>query len=214
MLGMNIINLGHACFLFKGKDISFVVDPYQDNSVPNLRLPRVSANYVFSSHEHADHNATNLVKCTPINKEIKYEVIVVPHDHHNGSRRGLNKMHIFYIDDLKIIHSGDLGCIPSKDVLEKMKDTDVLLAPINGHFTASSQEIAEILKIVKPRLVIPMHYHKADKNSGYPDGGQIDIFKRLVPNYLEVNEYQVVLDDDIFKYDALIFNKELQEDSF
>ena len=58
---MEIINLGHACFMFKGNNFSFVVDPYQDNSVPNLTMPRVSVNYAFKSHEHSDHNALNLV---------------------------------------------------------------------------------------------------------------------------------------------------------
>ena len=211
---MNIINLGHACFLFQGKDVSFLVDPYQDNSVPNLRLPRVSANYVFASHDHHDHNALNLMRLVPTDKELKYETIVVPHDHHGGAHRGLNKMHVFYVDGLKIIHTGDLGCIPSQEVLEKMKDADVLLAPINGYYTISSKELVEIINIVKPRLVIPMHYYKASNNSGYPDGNQIDIFKELVPNYLEVNDYKVAITEDLYKYDALIFNKELKEGSF
>ena len=208
---MEIFNLGHACFLFKGENVSFVVDPYQDGSVPNLRLPRVSANYVFKSHEHSDHNAINLVKLEPTDTELRYETIVVPHDHHNGEHRGLNIMHIFYVNGLKIIHTGDLGCIPAPEVLEKMKNADVILAPINGHFTISSLELAEILKLIKPRLVVPMHYHKTSRNSGYPDGGQIDVFKRLVPNYLEVNDYKADITEDLFKYDALIFDKELQE---
>lgn len=207
---MEIFNLGHACYLFKGENVSFVVDPYQDGSVPNLRLPRVSANYIFKSHEHSDHNAIDLIKCEPTNAKLKYETIVVPHDHHNGAHRGLNIMHIFDIDGLKIIHTGDLGCIPNQDVLEKMKNADVLLIPINGHFTVSSNEVAEILKLVKPKLTIPMHYHKVRKNSGYPDGGQIEIFKKLIPNYLEVNEYEIEINDDLFKYKALIFNNELQ----
>lgn len=211
---MNIINLGHACFLFQGKEVSFLVDPYQDNSVPNLRLPRVSVNCVFASHDHRDHNALNLVRIVPTDKELKYETIVVPHDHHGGAHRGLNKMFVFYVDGLKIIHTGDLGCIPSQEVLEKMKDVDVLLAPINGYYTISSKELVEVINIVKPRLVIPMHYYKASNNSGYPDGNQIDIFKELVPNYLEVNDYKVAITDDLYKYDALIFNKELKEDSF
>lgn len=211
---MNIINLGHACFLFEGKECSFVVDPYQESSVPNLRMPRVGANYVFSSHGHADHNATNLVRIVPTKAELKYDVITVAHDHHNGEHRGLNKMYIFYVDGLKIIHTGDLGCIPSHDVLKKMKDTDILLAPINGYYTISSKELVEIINIVKPRLIIPMHYYKASNNSGYPDGNQIDIFKESVSNYLEVNDYKVAITDDLYKYDALIFNKELKEDSF
>ena len=119
-------------------------------------------------------------------------------------------MHIFYVDGLKIIHTGDLGCIPTPEVLEKMKNADVILEPINGHFTISSFEFAEILKVVKPRLAIPMHYYKADNNSGYPDGGQIDVFRKLVSDVLEVNDYRVKLDDETFKHRVLVFNKEWQ----
>ena len=95
---VKIINLGHASFLIKSSDVSLVIDPYRDNSVPGLMFPRVKANYVFKSHDHYDHNATELVRTVPTNKKIKYETVVVPHDHHNGEHRGLNKIHIFYLD--------------------------------------------------------------------------------------------------------------------
>ena len=57
--------LGHSSFLVKYNNVSFVIDPYKDNSVPGMTLPRVSANYVFASHDHHDHNAVELVKIEP-----------------------------------------------------------------------------------------------------------------------------------------------------
>ena len=155
---MKITNLGHASFLFEANDVSFVTDPYRNLSVPGLRFPKVHANYVFCSHDHYDHNAKNLVNIVPTENALKYETIIVPHDHHNGANRGLNKMTVFYVDGLKIIHTGDLGCIPGQDVLDKMKDTDILLAPINGFYTISSEELFKIVELVKPRVTIPMHY--------------------------------------------------------
>lgn len=208
---INIINLGHSSFLIKNENVSFVIDPYQDGSVPGLRFPRISANYVFKSHDHHDHNATELVRIVPTDIELKYETVVVPHDHHGGEHRGLNKMHIFYIDGLKIIHTGDLGCIPDKNILEKMQNADVLFAPIDGFYTISAQELHEIMKLVNPRIVIPMHYYKGYNNSGYPDGGQINIFKSLVKDYLEVNENSINISDDLFNHKVVIFNNELQE---
>lgn len=209
---MEIVNLGHASFLLKGKSVSVVVDPYRDNSVPNLTFPRVHANYVLKSHDHYDHDAVNLVSIDKTDDNLKYETIVVPHDHHNGQHRGLNKIHIFYIDGYKIVHTGDLGCIPDESVLNKLKEADILLAPINGHFTISAQELHDICQIIKPRLVIPMHYYNKANNSGYPDSGQIDVFKRLVGSYYEVNEYKIEISDEILNKKVLIFNKALQED--
>lgn len=208
---MKITNLGHASFLFETDQLSFVTDPYRDNSVPGLKMPRISANYVFCSHSHYDHDAKDLVHIVPSQNELKYETIIVPHDHHNGAHRGMNKMHIFYVDGLKIIHTGDLGCIPNPEVLEKMKNTDILLAPINGFYTISAEELLNIVNIVKPRVTIPMHYYNENNRSGYPDGGQIDIFKKLVKNYKEIDDYLVETNSDLFLNKYIIFNKAFQE---
>ena len=59
---MKIVNLGHASFLIKGNKISVLTDPYRDDSVPGLKMPRISANYVTCSHDHYDHDAKDLVK--------------------------------------------------------------------------------------------------------------------------------------------------------
>ena len=208
---MKIINLGHACYLLKGSSVSVVIDPYRDRSVPNLKLPHVEANYVLCSHDHYDHDAKNLVTTVPTSEELNYKITVVPHDHHRGAHRGLNKMHLFNIDGYRILHTGDLGCIPPQDVLEEMKNADILLAPINGYYTISAKELKEIMDIVNPKVTIPMHYFKKEKNSGYPDGGQIDEFKSLVGDFLEVDGYEIDVDDNLFKNRVVIFKKELQE---
>ena len=135
---------------------------------------------------------------------------MVPHDHHNGAHRGLNKIHIFYVDGLRIIHTGDLGCIPSKEVLDKIRQADILLAPINGHYTISSLELIELIKLVEPRLTIPMHYYKSWNNSGYPDGNQIDVFEASIDKLLVVDDYQMDITDRLFQYQAIVFFKEKQ----
>lgn len=208
---MKIVNLGHACYLLKSKTVAVVVDPYRNKSVPNLKLPRVEANYVFSSHDHYDHDAKNLINIVPTNEEINVKTVVVPHDHHNGEHRGLNTMHFFNIDGYRILHTGDLGCIPSKEVLEQMKNIDILLAPINGFYTISAKELKQIMDLVNPRVTIPMHYFKKENSSGYPDGGQIDEFKSLVGDYLEVDGYEIEVNENLFKNRVVIFKKELQE---
>ena len=208
---MKIVNLGHACYLLKSKTVAVVIDPYRNRSVPNLKLPRVEANYVFCSHDHYDHDAKNLISIVPTNEEMNVKTVVVPHDHHNGEHRGLNTMHFFDIDGYRILHTGDLGCIPSKEVLEQMKNVDILLAPINGYYTISAKELKEIMDIVNPKITIPIHFFKKENSSGYPDGGQIDEFKSLVGGYLEVNGYEIEVNENLFKNRVVIFKKELQE---
>ncbi|HLD85425.1 MAG TPA: MBL fold metallo-hydrolase [archaeon] len=58
----------------------------------------------------------------------------------------------------KIYHAGDTGLIPDFSSLAKEK-IDVLLIPIGGKYTMNVQEAAEAAKIIKPKVVIPMHYN-------------------------------------------------------
>ena len=202
---VDIFYLGHSAFLIKTESISFVIDPYKKDSVPGLDMPIIEADAVFCSHEHFDHNGREMVKLTNRKVDIDYQTIVVPHDKENGAKRGLNKIHIFNLDNYRIAHLGDIGCIPSPDVLKQLSDIDIVLAPINGFFTISAQELHDICEIIKPRIVVPMHYFRKENNSGYPDGGQIDIFKRLYPHYLKVNDNHINLNDDLFKNSVVIF---------
>lgn len=204
---LKITNIGHACFLLETEDFSFVIDPYKPDSVPGLDMPRLTVDKALASHDHHDHNAIELVNLSGKDVHIDYEIVIVPHDHHNGEHRGLNKMHIFNIDGYRIIHTGDLGCIPNEEVLNKMKNCDILFAPINGYYTISAQELFKICSIIKPRLVIPMHYEIKEKGIGYPDGGQIDKFKSLIGDYKEVDEDYVIVDKKLFDKPALIFKK-------
>ena len=111
---MKITNLGHASFKIDGEQFSIIFDPYQDGSVPGLTFPRnLKADHVFISHQHADHNAIELVDIVERNKTIKYKEISIPHDKENGSLRGLCKAYVVEVDGYKIGHLGDIGDISS-----------------------------------------------------------------------------------------------------
>ena len=201
---LRIINYGHSCFKFVSDDLSVVFDPYDD--IKNIKMPEIEANYCYCSHDHFDHCATQYVHLIPTEKIINIGYLIVPHDHDNGKKRGLNKIHMFSLGGYKIAHFGDLGCIPSKEVLEKLKGFDIILAPINGFYTISSEELVKIINIIKPRLTIPMHYYRKENDSGLPDDHQLDNFKRLV-EYQETNNSSVIVNDELFAKPVLIFNK-------
>ena len=206
-----IVYLGHASFLIKGKDFSLVTDPYRNNSVPNLRFPNIEeVDAVFCSHNHYDHDAANLVTLKANRKDIKRVTLRVPHDHENGAKRGMNEINMFDVDGFKIVHLGDTGCMLNEKVLTPFKNCDVLLAPINGFFTISPKELKAIADIIKPRILIPMHYYMKEYRSGYEDGNMIDEFKKIYPNYQYLDNEEL----DLNKYQnyqgVLIFKKYLQ----
>ena len=201
---LKIINYGHSCFKFISDDLSVIFDPYE--GIKGLNMPMVTANYCYCSHNHHDHNATQYVELIPTEKILNIGFIEVPHDHHNGSHRGMNKIYLFSLNGYKIAHFGDLGCIPDKEILEKLKGFDIILAPINGFYTISSEELLKIMEIIKPRLTIPMHYYRKENDSGLPDDNQIDVIKNNNP-YTLINESSIFVDEKVFANPVLIFNK-------
>ena len=203
-----LVYLGHACFLIETKDYKVIIDPYQRDSVPNMTFPSgLKANKVICSHDHFDHNAKENVQIVPSDAKMDIVSIKVPHDHEGGQKRGMNDINIFDVDGYKVVHLGDTGCVLDEKTLAPLKNCDVLLAPINGFFTINSKELKAICDIVKPRIIVPMHYFMKEYQSGYPDGNMIDDFKKLFPNYQYLDKEE--LDLDLYKdyTGALIFKK-------
>jgi L-ascorbate metabolism protein UlaG (beta-lactamase superfamily) len=144
-----------------------VTDPYDTQCG---KFPKgVEANIVTVTHEHSDHNQTQLVGGNPfvINGPGEYEiggvsVIGVPtwHDEEQGGKRGLNTVFVIEIDELRIAHVGDLGHKLSQEQLEEMGPVDVLMIPVGGEYTIDAKVASEVVKQVDPWVVIPMHYQQ------------------------------------------------------
>src|SRR3989344_5253681 len=112
---------GQACFRIKGKNAAIVFDPY-DAAFTGLTLLKLEADIVCVSHNHQDHNNTQAVK-EPEGKEPfvisgpgEYEIsginiIGIPsfHDDNDGTERGKNVIYQATVDEVNIVHLGDLG---------------------------------------------------------------------------------------------------------
>ena len=61
---------------------------------------------------------------------------------------------IIVIKGVRVYHAGDTDPIPEM----KGFKTDVALLPVSGTYVMTPEEAAEATKMIKPRLVIPMHY--------------------------------------------------------
>ena len=205
-----IIYLGHASLLIKANDFDIVLDPYRKDSVPGLNFPKgIVADKVFCSHDHYDHDASNLVTIKKEAKDVPQVMALVPHDHAGGKQRGMNTIRMFDIDGFKVVHLGDTGCVPNKEDIEKFKNCDVLLAPINGFFTINPSELKKICEIINPRIVVPMHYYMKEKGSGYPDDKMFEKFQKEFPN-IEYLDKELDLEKHKDYKGALVFKNYLQ----
>ena len=175
--------LGHSCFKLRWKGWSLIVDPYADGSVDGLPPLRESADAVYCSHGHGDHNGVQAVNVSgaPAPEGFSVETAVCPHDDAGGAKRGMNTIHIFSFGDLRVVHMGDVGCFPEEAILEKLRGCDLLLIPVGGYYTVDAREALAIVEAVSPRAVVPMHYRSDGQGFGYKVIAPVEEFLSLLP---------------------------------
>lgn len=170
---MDIKYLGHSSFYLKGKTGAVITDPY-DSSMVGLKFPKdLEASIVTVSHGHEDHNQANLVAGAPlvINIPGEYEKngiritgFGVYHDADMGAKRGKNNLYKIDIDEISILHCGDLGHTFSEDLVDEIGAVDILLIPVGGLYTIDADQAAKVIHELEPSIVIPMHYNSPALN--------------------------------------------------
>lgn len=174
---MRITWIGHSCFKIEEDGYRIIIDPYKDGSVPGLQPVRETAEMVICTHEHGDHSGRENVMLAE-ERENPFSVTVLQsyHDDALGTKRGMTN--IIIVDDGKkrVVHLGDLGCDPGEDILEQIKNPDVLLMPVGGFYTIDAEQAVELAKRIKPRITVPMHYRDDEAGFGY---GEIETVKHF-----------------------------------
>ncbi len=197
---MKIKWLGHASFLIEAENgIKIVTDPF-DESV-GYKIPNIEADIVTVSHSHYDHNAIDNVKGNfkIVDKEGKTEIKGINilglnswHDELKGMKRGKNIIFVIEVDGIKVCHLGDLGHMISKDLVPNV---NVLLIPVGGFFTIDSTTAKGIIDLIKPNLVIPMHYKTKVMGASFPID-TVEPFIKLFDNVEKVNSNFIELEKD------------------
>lgn len=164
---MDIVWLGQACFKLKGKGATVVIDPFDPEFV-GLKLPKdLTADLILQTHAHKDHSYTQGVSGAmeftgPGEYEVKGVVVAGIssfHDNAGGSERGLNTIYNIYIDNLNVVHLGDLGQESlTEGQVAQIGEVDILLIPVGGVYTIDSKVAAKIVSQLEPKIIIPMHY--------------------------------------------------------
>lgn len=79
-------------------------------------------------------------------------------DWSGGVRINGNSIFVYEIGDLCIAHLGHLHHRLTQDHIDALGRIDVLMAPIDGAYTMGVPFMAEVIKQIDPRVVLPMHY--------------------------------------------------------
>ncbi|MGI6176146.1 MAG: MBL fold metallo-hydrolase [Christensenellales bacterium] len=182
---MKIRYFGHSCFLLTSdSNVSLLTDPFDDTV--GYSLPRVKADVVTSSHDHFDHNHFPAVlgdfeKVTAAGKHVSAGISIEGfdtfHDEKKGGLRGENIIFVIEMDGMRVCHCGDLGHLPDAHTLERMGAVDVLMVPVGGTFTLNAQEAKTLSELLKPNMIIPMHYRTPATDMGI--AGVDDFLKQM-----------------------------------
>jgi L-ascorbate metabolism protein UlaG (beta-lactamase superfamily) len=167
--------LGWASWLIKTGGKIIYIDPFKGKITEK-------ADIILSSHNHPDHcdiNKINEMKkdstiiLTPepfadaINAEplnvgqtkkignIKIEAVNAYNLKIPNHQKGKDAGFIIEAEGKRIYFAADTDLIPE---MNEIKNIDIALLPIGGTFTMDIEQAVKAVNIIKPKIVIPMHY--------------------------------------------------------
>lgn len=175
---MDITWLGHSCFRVRSRDAVLLTDPVHKGwGAGKLEADIVTVSHGHDGHSNAaDVGGTALVLSGPGEyecKDVQILGIATHHDAERGAVRGRNIVFLMEVEGLFLCHLGDIGHVPTADQVAALGNVDVLLVPVGGATTIDAARAVETMRMLEPKVVIPMHYHDADHR---PDLEPLDRF--------------------------------------
>jgi L-ascorbate metabolism protein UlaG (beta-lactamase superfamily) len=164
---MEITWHGLSCFRFNERGMASVVtDPFNHNIV-GFEALKLKAEIVTVSHDAPGHNYVTAVKG-------RLHVITGPGEYEMGgvfitgvqtdqkTKRSAdeprNTLYVFDYGGVTVAHLGDLRRVPSQSEVEELGEVHVALVPVGGGGGLNAAKAAEVVSLLEPGLVIPMHF--------------------------------------------------------
>jgi L-ascorbate metabolism protein UlaG (beta-lactamase superfamily) len=164
---MEITWFGHSCFRLTERGLATVVtDPY-DHHAAGYEPLKLKADIVTISHDAPGHNFASAVKGKQhtITGPGEYEVggvfITGVQTNGHGQRdpdEPRNTLYVFDYEGVNVAHLGDLRRVPSQTEVEALGTVHVALVPVGGGGGLNAAKAAEVISLLEPGIVIPMHY--------------------------------------------------------
>jgi L-ascorbate metabolism protein UlaG (beta-lactamase superfamily) len=166
---MEITWYGHSCFRLTERNYATVVtDPFDNKSIGYEAL-KLKSDIVTVSHDAPGHNYVDAVKGTShvIDGAGEFEigsVFITGVATDGGSKKknkeggASNTIYVFDYDGITVAHLGDLKHAPTQSEIETLGTVNVALVPVGGGGGLNAAKAAEVISMLEPNLVIPMHY--------------------------------------------------------
>lgn len=170
---MEITYYGLSCFRLTERGMTtIVVDPY-DHTVIGFQQLKLKADIVTVSHDAPGHNFVKAVKghqriiSSPGEYEIGGVFITAVQTGKKGKSNKDNKQNllcVFEYNGVTVAHLGDLNRVPSQTEVEALGAVNVALVPVGGGGGLNAAKAAEVISLLEPGVVIPMHFRTEECN--------------------------------------------------
>jgi len=163
--------IGHATFLIESAGGVRIVTDYNDYVRPSVVPDVATMNRAHSTHytEFPDPKIAHVLRgWNPAGGPAKHDLELkdvhirnVPtniRDWGGGAISYGNSIFIFEIAGLCIGHLGHLHHTLTPDQLATIGQLDVVLVPVDGGYTMDIGGMIDVLRALRARLIIPMHY--------------------------------------------------------
>jgi L-ascorbate metabolism protein UlaG (beta-lactamase superfamily) len=163
--------VGHATFLIETAAGVTIATDYTGYAGPDVVPDVVTMNHAHSSHytEAPDPRIAHVLRgwgrvpADPADHLLELDDVIVrnvPTDirGYGGTEANGNSIFIFEVAGLCIGHLGHLHHEPSEAQYAAMGRLDVVMAPVDGGYTLPLPVMIKVLKRVKARWVLPMHW--------------------------------------------------------
>ncbi len=180
--------LGHSAFKIELANKILLIDPWlTGNPLAAVTASDIKkADIVCVTHDHGDHlgDSVEICKRTGATFVAIYELSVYAEEQgvknvvginiggtvevkgiritlvqaFHSSTRGAPTGFVIKAEEKTLYHAGDTGLFGDMNLIGEIHRPDVALIPIGDYYTMGPREAAEAVKLIKPAVVVPMHY--------------------------------------------------------
>lgn len=179
--------LGHTCFLFSGGGLRVLVNPFRQlGCTEGYRAPQVEADLVLISSQLLDEGA---VQDLPGNPQIlyqpgsyryrfaSYQGIGIAHDREGGRRFGTNVAWRWTQAGIGILHLGGAAAPIEVEQTILIGRPELVFVPVGGGVKAYNPvEAKAAIEVLRPQVIVPMHYRTAAANPDTCDLVEVEEF--------------------------------------
>lgn len=164
---MEIIWYGHSCFRLAERGMASVVtDPFDHHDVGYEAL-KLRADIVTMSHDAPGHNNLSAIKgdAHAITGPGEFEIggvfitgIQTNGHTHNDPNEKRNTLYVIDYNGVNVVHLGGLNRVPTQTEVEALGPVHIALVPVGGGSSLNAAKASEVISLLEPNIVIPMHY--------------------------------------------------------